>query len=788
MGNSGFFVKIFNYIFLIIINMKKFSKVLGIFTMSLAMAATANANTIESYIGEIIPSNKKTVTELPGEIHIHWTGVWNASSIFQNDAAVVRFYTPDGSVKKIQVEESSCTDEGNYIDMPINLGETYTQKGQYTLTFPANTFYLGYGNTVDVPFTIEWYVDPSSTPGGDTGEEVPDNISITPSPGMYHIDALVGQANISASDFHFTASSFDNLLTMTDPDGNVTNIPLEVGKKEVTENDETVEYPDYRRLVFNLTEDMFKKSGDYTFSAKFADTQTQPANYGKDFKWVYNVTGITGTDEANVAISPASGEKDALPMGIEITFKDAKNVYTQFGVNNPVANVTGPDGYTATLPVSTGKSNVVSIYWASAPTVAGVYELTMDPKQFTNESGVAFNNPLIKWSYTLKDAGSQPTEANVSISPSDKNVKALPEKITVKFNDATYVFGSEGTNAVATVTGPEGYNVTLPAKVGTMTNVVTIDWNNAPTVAGTYEWTLDPKQFANEEGDAFDNLPIKWSYNLEGQTPVEPAVAYTITPDVNETYDEVPTKVTVTYDCRAIIRNNGGSKWEVKVRLENEKYDINEEIATDANMKDGKFDVTFDVPNGYTDPGAYKFTVLFDGNYDAYQSDGTKLPLVNTEFTYNVGGITSRVVPAAGQVEKLDVVTITITSAETVTLDQTAGTVTFKNGIGEDLPFAISAEGNVITVDLNNEVTADGSYRLAIPANVIVADGVAYDKAMYISYTIKATGIESILVEGEESDVYGIDGRIVVRKGDKESLRNLEKGIYVVKGRKVLVK
>lgn len=47
------------------------------------------------------------------------------------------------------------------------------------------------------------------------------------------------------------------------------------------------------------------------------------------------------------------------------------------------------------------------------------------------------------------------------------------------------------------------------------------------------------------------------------------------------------------------------------------------------------------------------------------------------------------------------------------------------------------------------------------------------------------SGVDLILSDRKSADVYGIDGRIVIRNADADALRNLERGIYIIGGKKI---
>lgn len=104
---------------------------------------------------------------------------------------------------------------------------------------------------------------------------------------------------------------------------------------------------------------------------------------------------------------------------------------------------------------------------------------------------------------------------------------------------------------------------------------------------------------------------------------------------------------------------------------------------------------------------------------------------------------------------------------------------------------------NLIVVTFSQPVTEEGNYEVVIPARVIgnddfmSSDGKAglCNPEIRLSYTVDSTSSADISVAGAVvSDVYDLNGRIVLRNASAADINTLIKGIYVVGGRKVVVK
>ncbi len=87
-----------------------------------------------------------------------------------------------------------------------------------------------------------------------------------------------------------------------------------------------------------------------------------------------------------------------------------------------------------------------------------------------------------------------------------------------------------------------------------------------------------------------------------------------------------------------------------------------------------------------------------------------------------------------------------------------------------------SEKGQMYYIDCN--ITENGTYTLTIPEAKFIGDEV-YNKETVVVWTIDRVGIESVTVNGEEVEIYDLQGRRVEKA---------EKGIYIINGKKVLVK
>ena len=105
-------------------------------------------------------------------------------------------------------------------------------------------------------------------------------------------------------------------------------------------------------------------------------------------------------------------------------------------------------------------------------------------------------------------------------------------------------------------------------------------------------------------------------------------------------------------------------------------------------------------------------------------------------------------------------------------------------------------EYNEIKIELTEEVTAKGSYTLVVPAMKIQQASDSWgnnvlDNAPELRYdftVVEGQSIDAILAKGQRVDVYTVSGLLVKKAADRETLKTLKKGLYIINGKGVLIK
>lgn len=188
-----------------------------------------------------------------------------------------------------------------------------------------------------------------------------------------------------------------------------------------------------------------------------------------------------------------------------------------------------------------------------------------------------------------------------------------------------------------------------------------------------------------------------------------------------------------------------------------------------------------------TDAGEY--VIEFVDN--VFTVDGNAYPAFNLNYT--IGGTptstaTLEVIPAEDDLTSF-IVTATPCTVLAVNEDESIEIPFIINNKGFDSYIAARYE-----VSINEDNTAtlsteknlpSGNFTLHIPKGTFLIDGKLSQECV-IDFT--SSGINGILNDNATVEVYNLNGVQLVKEGSKEDLRKLDNGIYIVNGRKVMLR
>ena len=151
--------------------------------------------------------------------------------------------------------------------------------------------------------------------------------------------------------------------------------------------------------------------------------------------------------------------------------------------------------------------------------------------------------------------------------------------------------------------------------------------------------------------------------------------------------------------------------------------------------------------------------------------------------------------------EAYDYVTVTDLSEIVITFDDASGvevntveSMHLSDGTTEYPITAemIKCEGNTVTINVASITCKSGEFEFAVPAGafIIMADGKQYvNGELYTTYVNTTTGIANVVAaEDGKYVVYNVNGVLVLSTENAADLNLLEGGLYIVNGKKVLVR
>ena len=540
---------------------------------------------------------------------------------------------------------------------------------------------------------------------------------------------------------------------------------------------------------------------------------------------VSNSTGESAAAELAEFATVVAGEEPAPAVNY---FEDAEFIEPVPGVVTYIGNT-----YKVALPKLDGKScdvtaNAITIS-VNGETVGNAYMGFVN----NNERNLVF--------YTNNDDLTAPGEYIVTIPAGALTVEGTSntEAITAVYTiEANYFKGAEFIEPVpGVVTSLGDFRVYLPNKGGKNADVnaslitisngeTTVNANTGfnysegfvfyadeITAPGVYTVTV-PAGAVTVDGKA-NTEAIVAEYTIEAPAKPELDLSYTVTPESGSEI-ELPATVTFIYTDEVALYQLVESG-EGVVAL----YDESGNKVADYDLG-GLFDEPaneFYVNITSTDLTAGEYTLVIPAGVIEFNDvNYTEVYGVNPEMTvkYVVKGEDTPTPP----VEGFDYVVTpepgsTLDETTTVTLTYAENIMVYPVGDNFDsnnFAVLLNEEGEEVAnfnVDFWNDnydvylasVTVtlgklySGKYTLHIPAGTIEYDNhdgevLALNEDINVEYNIVniEDGVEAIFGDAAEFTVYDLNGNLLVKNGDKNALENLSNGVYVINGKKVILR
>ncbi len=197
--------------------------------------------------------------------------------------------------------------------------------------------------------------------------------------------------------------------------------------------------------------------------------------------------------------------------------------------------------------------------------------------------------------------------------------------------------------------------------------------------------------------------------------------------------------------------------------------------------------------------GKYK-VVIPEGAFEFIQSDGSIYLSSKIEAEYTVKSEVKpynyTVTPAEGDVTSLDVITFSLDGVSAwIWSSQEVGVVAFDASGNELGKTALTCGYDenwsiVFSIDFATPITQIGECTVVVGSGLFDtnSDGIDDNESFEFNYNIVKEGSISDVAVEDNFNIYSVDGILVKRNAVKEDLNSLDPGIYIVNGKKIMVK
>lgn len=508
---------------------------------------------------------------------------------------------------------------------------------------------------------------------------------------------------------------------------------------------------------------------------------------------------FTINDITTCEITPASESTVVKLDEIDIKFTEAKivNPDPQPEVRISVFDEEGNevDGYSLAITMDDLNAKV-SI--TPAITTAGKYRIAVPEGRFLCQSS-ANDDPEKTLAYNLWYTVVDPTEATVHPAVDSEVTKI--ETISVEFAKAVRIESKEVAYKVLNGAGTELSEYTVTAEVNPLDAqeyILTV--TPAITKSGKYSIVVPAGAFACKytvDGEARDNEEMILKYTVKNPTVCTIAPA-----DESENLTEID-EITFTFSNAAVVSK--GVNAEVTVR-DAEDNELPVKSAAEISIEENVATITF--TPAITHAGDIVVTVK-EGTFECKRiADEDAVAVQEYVLNYN---IEHRSVMEFDYDEEEMLTTftdmiVTFSKATNVEINDEAGDITVTHVVKapetssmqprtDANPYTVKAakvEGanNQIKLTIEPTITEEGTATLHIPYGKFIADG-QHSQEIHPEFVVKGdinTWVNKIFGDDADVTVITINGVVIMKDAPASELRSLEPGMYIINGRKVVIR
>jgi hypothetical protein len=408
------------------------------------------------------------------------------------------------------------------------------------------------------------------------------------------------------------------------------------------------------------------------------------------------------------------------------------------------------------------------------------------------ENYANYNNAAIDANWTVLPSGAVNPYLTYALSPADGASVPSLKTFTVTYTEAL------GDQLIANpeITLTDGTNTLTAASVEKTAagNGFTVTFADEITATGDYTLSIPEGIFGATTGD-FTTTAISASYKIEEN----PFNKYTFDPADGSSiaYAEY---INITINFPEIggdeLTSRGDHSWS-EITLSNGTETYRAYNGSPLSSFKG-FKAMFKLPETMA-AGTYTLTVP-SGFYTS--ENGVKTPEITGTFIFTAQApnplATYSFIPNPDEsvttLSEVKVLFPAVLPEEEITVEEgwLEYITLYREEPEEEIP-AVSytqeatAEGKVVTFTFEKAATT-GTYYFGIPARALNLGDFTNEENIMATYTVDSTSVEAIGIENGTADVYDMTGRTVLRAADADALRTLDGGLYIINGKKVIVR
>lgn len=540
---------------------------------------------------------------------------------------------------------------------------------------------------------------------------------------------------------------------------------------------------------------------------------------GTDLSLYETTITSTGRTESSFEITSAvwhsgDGDKEMKDASIDVLASGTTstiNVNKLEEVGYVQVDCLGPsdapdEGYVCSMRGGTISADGIEVEWFGESLYAG-YDYTLTLKAWKSEQDMQNNmDPTVGVAtFTIHGAKQQYVYSDVVLNTdisndyvlasADENTFELEFSGDVNIKEASILngMGMDNIPCTAVKTGDDAskWTITIPASVLGDRDQFTLNVFAEDSEGKAVNKTANGQGSVYEGGD---NTWFQINFVTEFNRP-----EFTISPEDGSTLTEI-SRIVFSYDT-GIYPNYAvaGTAGNITIYNKGTRETVAELTMND--VQPGSTDTEFyvEIAEAITEPGSYD--VIIPSSYFLLGEDQMASASKQQTVTYVIKGeskpLNYTVSPAAGNVQSIpETLVLTFPDEDYADVDwnYTSGaSLTDADGNAYALDFAAGTGYNQINVTLKDgAITAAGTYTLSFPAGMFIFGewgDTSSESPVEFTYVIGTTGIDSLVAaEGGSVDVYNVNGVLVLRNADAAAVKALAKGLYIINGKKVVVK